>query len=136
MTAISSNNIAHAIYLSTKDKTHAEQPAVFQQIVQFLVRKRLLSKAPDILSRLNKIINENEGKILVKVSTVEKMSEATKKEITQSLAKRYGGKTLILEEHLDDTLLGGYKVEVDDEVLDLSIKNRMAKLQKYLIKSV
>ena len=135
MATISNNTIAQAIYIALKDKKVGEQSTILKQVVQFLARKRLLSKAPDILARLSKIINEDEGKILVKVSSIEKMSEATKKEISHGLAKRYGDRTIILEEHIDDKLLGGYKVEVSDEVLDLSIKNRMAKLQEHLIKS-
>jgi len=132
MTAISNNNIAKAIYAATKGKTHGEQSIVFPQIVSFLARRRLLSKSSDILSRLNKIINDDEGKVIARVSSVEKMTEASKKEITHSLSKYYGGKTVILEERLDPKLLGGYKIEVNDEVIDLSIKNRIQKLQEHL----
>jgi len=81
MTVISNNNIAEAIYLAGKGKSHTEQPVFFKNVVEFLARKKLLSKAPDILARLDKIINDDEGKIVAKVSSVEKMNEATKKEI-------------------------------------------------------
>jgi F-type H+-transporting ATPase subunit delta len=132
MTAISNNNIARAIYSVTKDKSVAEQSAIVPQVVKFLARKRLLSKSPDILARLNKIINEDMGKIVAKISSVEKISETTRKEISQSLSKRYGGKEITLEENLDERVLGGYKIEVNDEVIDLTIKNRMKKLQAHL----
>ena len=135
MTAISNNNIAQAIYLATKDKTHAEQSFVFSKIVQFLNRKRLLSKAPDILIRLNKIINKEEGRIVAKISSVEKLDEKTKRELMHNLSKRYYGKTVMFEENLDEKLLGGIKIEVNDEVIDLTIKNRIEKLQEYLTKT-
>ena len=132
MTVISNNNIAEAIYLAGKEKSHTEQPVFLKNVVEFLVRKKLLSKAPDILARLDKIINDDEGKIVAKVSSVEKMNEATKKEITHSLRERYGSKTVILEENLNEKLIGGYKIEVNDEVIDLSVKNRMKQLQEFL----
>src|SRR5689334_5832796 len=114
MTAISNNNVARAIYAALKDKTPGEQTALFPKIVQFLSRKRLLSKSENILARLHTIVNEDGGKIVAKVSSVEKMTEHAKKEITHSLSKRYGGKDIILEEHLDERVLGGYKIEIND----------------------
>jgi len=134
MATISNNSIAEAIYLASKGKGGEEQSLISKHVVGFLARKRLLSKAPDILSSLNKIINTHERKILAKVSSVEPLNEAIKKEITHSLAKRYGSEKVILEEHIDDQLVGGYRVEVNDELFDISIKNRMAKLQTYLTK--
>jgi F-type H+-transporting ATPase subunit delta len=133
MTAISNNNIAEAIYLAGKDANEEKQ--FLHKVIQFLVRKRLLSKSKDILLILNKIINEKEGRLMVKVSSQKKLNENTKKEITQSLSKRYGGKTIILEESLDEKLLGGYKIEVNDEIIDLTIKNKLGRLQEYLTRN-
>jgi F-type H+-transporting ATPase subunit delta len=135
MSVISNNSIAQAIYLAIKDKNSSEQSFVFSKIVQFLNRKRLLSKAPDILIRLNKIINKEEGRIVAKISSVEKIDEKTKKELAQTLAKRYSAKEVSLIENLDEKLLGGIKIEVNDEVIDLTIKNRIEKLQEYLTKT-
>ncbi len=133
MSAISNNNIAKAIYLTSKDSK--EESQFFHKIVQFLARKRLLSKSKDILLHLNKIINDEEGRITVKVSSQKRLNENIKKEITQSLSRRYGDKTIILKESLDENLLGGYKIEVNDEVIDLTIKNKLGKLQEYLTRN-
>ncbi|MFA6520338.1 MAG: F0F1 ATP synthase subunit delta [Candidatus Paceibacterota bacterium] len=135
MSAISNNNIAHAIYLASKDKSHTEHALLPRKVVEFLARRRLLSKAPDILSRLNKIINEEEGKLVAKVFSKEVLNENTKREIINSLSKRYGGKNIILEESLNDKLVGGFKIEIGDEVIDLTIKNRIKKLQEYLTRN-
>ena len=67
MAILSNNNIARAIYLFLKDKSHSEQLDMSQKIVKFLSRRRLLSKASLILSQLGKIINQEEGRIIVKV---------------------------------------------------------------------
>lgn len=136
MTLISNNNIARAIYLALKDKTNAEQSLIFPKIVKFLMKKRLLSKAGDILLRLDKIINDDQERIIVKISSSEKIGETTQKELVHSLSKRYGNKAVILAENLNEQLLGGYKVEVNDEVIDLTLKNRIGKLQEHLIKSI
>lgn len=136
MAVISNNNIAEAIYLATKDKTQKEQSLIFPQIVNFLFRRRLLSKAGDILLHLEKIINKDRGVVVAKVWSAEGLGETMNKEITQVLAKRYRAKEIDLVENLDENLLGGIKIEVNDEVIDLTIKNKIKKLQEYLTKSV
>jgi F-type H+-transporting ATPase subunit delta len=133
MTAISNNNIAEAIYLAAKDSK--EEVQFFKKVVHFLVRKRLLSKSKEILLHLNKIINDVEGKIMVKVSSQRKLNENSKKEIIQVLSRRYGEKNIILEEKLDEKLLGGFKIEAKDEIIDLTIKNKLGKLQEYLTRA-
>jgi F-type H+-transporting ATPase subunit delta len=136
MTTTSNNNIAHAIYLASKGKNHGEQSLIFSKVVQFLVKKRLLSKAPDILLRLNKIINDDEGRIVAKISSREELDEKINKELAQILIKRYSAKEVSIVESLDEKLLGGFKIEVNDEIIDLTVKNKIKKLQEYLTKSV
>jgi len=136
MTTASNNDIARAIFSTLKDKSSAEQSAIFPKIIQFLFRKRLLSKSSDILSRLDKIINNEKGRMVAKVSSKNKLSEKIKKELEQTLLKRYSAKEIRLMENLDEKLLGGFKVEVNDEVIDLTIKNKIRKLQEYLIESL
>jgi len=136
MTKISNNDIARAIYLASKDKSSSEQSLFFSKVIQFLVRRRLLPKAKDILLRLNKIINDDEGRVIARVSSREELSETIKKELTHSLAKRYSSKEVVLVSSLDEKLLGGFKIEVNDEVMDLTIKNKIEKLQEYLTKSI
>lgn len=134
MTAISNNDIARAIYLVSKNKNQKEQTDVCDKIVKFLFRRRLLSKSTEILSQLRKIVNKEDGRVIAKVSSVQKLESKTKTHLEQALKKRYSAKEVVLNENIDSRLLGGLKVEVNDEVIDLSIKNKIGKLQEYLTK--
>jgi F-type H+-transporting ATPase subunit delta len=136
MTAISNKNIAEAIYLTTEGGSHLEQPLIFKKVIQFLVKRRLLRKAPDILLHLNKIINDREGRVIAKVSSKNNLSGRIKQELTHLLAKHYSAKEITLVSNLDEKLLGGFKIEVNDEVIDLTIKNKISKLEEYLTKNV
>ncbi len=136
MTAISNKGIAEAIYGMSKGKSNSEQVDISKKIVVFLSRRRLLSKAPEILSQLRKIINQDEGRIVAKVSSVDKLDTKTKTHLESSLKKRYSAKEVVFTESLDKSLLGGVRVEVNNEVIDLSIKNKIGKLQEHLTKSV
>jgi len=134
MSTTSNNDIARAIYFSLKGKSHSEQADTNKKIVSFLRRKRLLSKVPDILSRLQKIINKDEGVIEAKVSTAEKLDHKNRTHIEHFLKKHYSAHKVSIVENVDPKILGGVKIEVDNDVIDLSIKNRVNKLQEYLIK--
>ncbi len=136
MTTLSNNDIARAIYLVSKDKTHTELHDVNNKVIRFLARRRLLSKTGDILERLDKIINHENEKIVAKVLSVRKLREELKKELIFFLKKRYKVKEVILIETIDEKLLGGIRVEINDEIIDLTIKNKIKKLQEYLIRKI
>lgn len=136
MATLSNNDIARAIYLISKDKTHPELREINNKIVKFLARRRLLSKSPDILERLNKIINKETDRIVVKVQSARKLKEEIKRELTTFLKKRYKVKEVVLEEELDEKLLGGIKIEINDEIIDLTAKNKIKKLQEHLTRKI
>ena len=136
MATLSNNDIARAIYLVSKDKTHTELHDVNKKVVEFLARRQLLSKTPDILERLDKIINYESEKIVVKVSSVRKLKEELKKELIFFLKKRYKVKEIILTEILNEKLLGGVRLEINDEIIDLTVKNKIKKLQEHLIRKI
>jgi len=136
MATLSNNDIARAIYLVSKDKTHTELHDINNKVVKFLARRRLLSKTEDILERLDKIINHESGKIVVKVLSARKLKEELKKELIFFLKKRYKAKEVILTETIDEKLLGGIGIEINDEIIDLTVKNKIKKLQEYLIRKI
>jgi F-type H+-transporting ATPase subunit delta len=92
-----------------------------------------LSRAPDIILQLEKILYKIENKILVKVTSAEKLSSSEKSELEQFLKKRYEVKEILFKEIVDSRVIGGMKIEIDEEVLDSTIKNRIQKLQEHLI---
>jgi len=141
MTTISNNDIARAIYLSLKDTNLEVLPpsggrtSKYAKIVQFLVRKRLLGKSADVLLRLQKVVDKEAGTIRAIVKTANNLSVKTKRELEQVLIKRYSTKGAVVSEQIDKKLLGGFRVEVNDEVIDLTFRNKIARLEEYLTRS-
>jgi F-type H+-transporting ATPase subunit delta len=125
-------DVAQAIYLATKDKTSGEISAVVKEVTVFLARKRLLSKSPEILANLEEIINKAEGRMVVHIKSVAKITEETKKEITAMLKKHYQAHEFVFRESIDSTLLGGVRIEIGNDVIDLSTKNKIGQLKDYL----
>ncbi len=132
MATATNNHIAEAIYLATKDKQGDELSQAVKEAVQFLARKRLFPKSKNILLCLEKLIHQASGVVVVKVISAKPASEETRREITDLVKKRYSAKEVKLEEKIDERLIGGMRIEVNDEVIDASFKNKIDTLQAYL----
>lgn len=132
MAIISHNDIAKAIYLNSQNKTGSDLDIYLKNVVQFLVKKRLISKNDSILAKLKSVIDKDKGILEVKVSSPTKLNTDTRHHIAETLKKRYDAKDVSINEIIDETLIGGLKVEAKDEVIDMTIKNKLRKLQEHL----
>jgi ATP synthase F1 delta subunit len=132
MASISNNDIANAIYLAGKDKDEKETPLFISNVIKFLAKKRLISKSKDILQKLENISNTENGILKIKITTPVKLEANFRKEIENILIEKYKVKKILFTEIIDEKLIGGFKVETTDEVIDLTIFNKLKKLQEYL----
>jgi len=132
MSVLSNNDIALAIFQTLKDKNAHEQQVFLPRIVEFLHKRRLLSRVKDILAKLNKIMNQESETLESNLWSALILSEDDKKDIVNFLKKRHEVKHVIFNENVDEKLLGGYKIEANDEIIDLTVKNKIKKLQEYL----
>lgn len=135
MATLSHYDIARGIYEGAMEKK-SNQSSYLQNVVKFLAKRRLIGKTPEIIFQLKKIINKEHGILEVKVSTALRLGATERYQLVQELKKRYGAKDVILNEKLDEGLLGGIRVEVNDQVIDLTTRGKILKLQTYLTRSV
>ena len=132
MAKISNQDIAKSIYQTLKDKSGSAYSLALKNIVNFLARRRLFSQAPEIFNRLQRIVDQEQGAIRAKVSSAKPLGTRLKHDLIKILERRYKAKEIIFNEEVDEKLIGGFKFEVGDEVIDLSIKNKIKKLTEYL----
>lgn len=133
MSTISTNNLARAIYESSVGKNEGELNFVVENTVKLLKDKHLLGKSKEILKKLEKIVDKNEESIKVRISARKSLNKHTKNEVENFIKERYKVKNVMIEEVLNEKLLGGIKLEVGDEIMDLTLKNKIHKLKNYLI---
>ena len=134
MSKISAKNVALAIYAAAKGKSGKELEHTIKNSVEFLARKNLLSRSPEILENLETVENDDQNIVRAKVATPRKLSKHTADEVGSALKKRYKA-DIVLDLTEDPSLLGGIRIEARDEVIDLSLKNKVAQLQNYLLSS-
>lgn len=133
MATISINNIARAIYESSAEKDGKDLDVVIKKAVSLISSKHMMSKSNEILSQLEKIADKKEETTRARISSKIILNQKITDEIEDFIKKRYRAKKVILEYKIDEKLLGGIKIEVGDEIIDTTLKNKVKKLQNYLI---
>ncbi len=135
MANISIKNIAEAIYESGKNKSGTSLESTMKNATRILDEKHLLSKAPQILEKLQQITDKSENVVRVKIYSANKLTKKDIDDIEESIKKRWGAKEVEMSLIEDKGLIGGIKIEVGDEIINMTLRNKLEKLQDYLIKN-
>lgn len=130
---ISTKNIALAIYESAKEKSGAELERALTNARDFLVKKNLISKSTEILEHLQKLADKDSGTVRAKILSSEKISDHKASEIKTSLKHRYKAEHIVLDIEENKSLLGGFRIETENEVIDLSTKSKLNQLKAHLL---
>ncbi len=131
MANISYNEIARSIYEVSLNK-ELDQNTFAKNVINFLKKRKLISKSKLIFKHLDKIINTENSLLEVRLISAYPLTEKDKKSIATELKKIYQVSSVIFESKIDMRLVGGFRLEIGEEIIDLSISNKLQKLQKYL----
>ena len=81
-----------------------------------------------LVERLGELIAEERGEVTADVVTAAPLSEDQQRRLTETLAQK-SGKTVKLDARVDDTLIGGMIVKLGSQMIDSSIRSKLASLQ-------
>jgi len=90
--------------------------------IDYLKSKNQLNNLPKIIDCLNKQVANQQNTALVISSAALNSSEIEK--IHQFLKKKLG-KDFAIDLEVDKALMGGIKIKVGDQIIDLSLNNRL-----------
>jgi len=100
-----------------------------KNFVGMLVENGRLVLMPEIASQFHALKNASEGAADAEITSAFEMTEAQVNDLVATLEKKFGRK-LNPTVKVDNSLIGGVRVTVGDEVLDTSVR---AKLQKMYV---
>ena len=95
-------------------------------LVKLLAENSKLSLLPHIAALYEEFKADADGMIEAEVISAMEVSEAQEKAIAKSLKKRFGREVKITI-RIDESLMGGAVIRIDDLVIDGSLKGRLAK---------
>jgi len=135
MSKISTKNIIEAIDKETSGKSGVELNSSIKKIVSFLHKRRLLGRSKEILEELEKYIDKREGVLRMKVSSADTFPNAKKSDLESKMKDKYKAQKIESTYLEDKSLLGGVKIEIGEDVLDMTYRNKLNQLEKHLIKN-
>lgn len=129
-----SNIVTNAEIMSNKDcgdfiknVLDNNSDAFFINFTKILVENKRLCFIDTIYDIFLSLVKNDNNELLATVTSSETLSESDKKKIENWLVKKYD-KKIIVKNEVDQSLIAGLIVKVNDEVYDSSIKGRLEKL--------
>ncbi len=119
---------AQALYDSLKDVKEGEIDLIFKNFYSILLRNNDLKLINKIIGKIEEIDKEERGVVEVEVTGAKEID----KDLVSKLRNLIGKKAEI-KEKVDPGLIGGLKIQINDLLIDGSIKAKLNKLKRSLI---
>ncbi|MCS6785979.1 MAG: F0F1 ATP synthase subunit delta [Thiobacillaceae bacterium] len=96
-------------------------------LVRLLVDNKRLALAPEIARLFEQMRAQEEGRLKARIRTAYPLEPQQLAALLARLEARYG-RSVEVEEEVDPELIGGVIIQVGDEVLDASVRGKLAEL--------
>lgn len=96
--------------------------------MRLMAQKRRLFVLPALVQSLNELIAEEKGEVTAEVTSAKKLTAAQEKKLAATLKKSVG-KDVKMNLAVDESLIGGLVVKVGSQMIDTSIRSKLAALQ-------
>ena len=107
-----------------------------EKILNFLfllIDNKRFSLLPEIQNQFSKLVNKSRGTIVAEIYSTVDIDTNTLEKLKQSIANTIGHNEKVeVESSIEDSLIGGIKVKINDLVYDGSIKGRLEALKQKL----
>jgi F-type H+-transporting ATPase subunit delta len=104
-----------------------------QRLMGLLADRRRLELAPSIEHEYKRLWRESQNIVTATLTFVERPGATDMAVIRAKVKQLVGGKEVELEEKEDKSLIGGFTLRIGDQILDGSLKGRLAKVEKALL---
>ena len=101
-----------------------------------IVRNRRLNLFPEIYEEFARLLRDQKNILEVEVITAIKSEKNQIESVKALVAKKYPGKVISIKEKIEEKILGGLKIKINSEIIDISLKNQFANLGKDLLSAV
>ena len=123
--------IAKTVWRLSQDLDRRETDELIERLLVFLRQKNKINLTQNILDEIQNITYQENDQILVEVWSRYALTDNEQSSIKTRLHKQTGRRPVI-KHHVADDILGGLLVKYDNQVLDLTIKQQLINLKKYL----
>lgn len=119
---------AKALYESLKEAKEDKVDFIFKNFYTVLLRNNDLKLINKIIEKIEEIDKEERGVVEVEITSAKEID----KDLVSKLRNLIGKKAEIREK-IDPSLIGGLKIQINDLLIDGSIKAKLSKLRQSLV---
>ena len=101
---------------------------VLANTLQLMARNRRLFVLPQLVRQLQALIAEERGEVTADVTSAVALTDDQQQRLRDTLARK-SGKTVKLNTRVDEALIGGMIVKLGSQMIDSSIRSKLASLQ-------
>lgn len=94
-----------------------------------LQKQKKISRLDEIIELVRRKVADKNNQIIVKILSAVELSSEEKNTLENKLTTKLGSK-IHTRYFLDESLLGGVKIKINDEILDLSWRGKLEKLKE------
>jgi len=110
-----------------------DTPEKVQRLVEVVAKNRRLSHLASIKDEIRRVLEDRAGIVPIQLSTARRLTAAQKKSFETAVGKALSSKVR-LEASEDESLIGGAVATVQSRVFDGSIRGRLNRMRRELIK--
>ena len=101
----------------------------FRYFLYVIIDHNRFNYLSKIIDSYKKLVLEESNSLNATVFSAYKLNDKALKSIEARIKEKYKGKKIVITNVIDETLIGGVKVEVNNEALDLSLKEFLNRLK-------
>lgn len=107
---------------------------IVQNLLQLVFENGRMEVMTFIIDDFEKRYHKQQGIVCGTVTTAVALTAEQKEKLEKEVARKFGCREAQLRDVVDATILGGVIVDANDTLIDGSVKNRLARLRKTLLK--
>ena len=113
-----------------KNVLESKTSNIFLDYIYVLIDNDRLDGVTDIFDSFSFLYNKEKGILNVKITSKDKLSEEQDNKIIAFLKKKYQINQVNIEKIIDDTLIGGIKIYVGNDLLDATIDDQLLQIKE------
>jgi len=126
---ISAQQYAQSLFESVVGKSDKEVKAVLKNFVAVLGQNREFNKEKAIIEAFIDIWNRERGELAATLKSARELGPTARETVVNYLKDKTSAKKIILDEEIDEGLIGGFVLRYGSKVLDGSLKNSLDSLK-------
>ncbi|TGN20687.1 ATP synthase F1 subunit delta [Leptospira idonii] len=105
---------------------------IVANFITLVIRKNRFLHLPDILEDFKEGVDAINNRSSLKIYSKETLSGQEKERITKAISTQFG-RQLRVQEFIDPSLIGGFKLYIDDYSIDASIRHKLNGIEEALL---